>query len=61
MAVPDWEITKSRLFKELLGAQQPNGGWIARNNEAEHGPVYATSLSVLALTVEYGYLPIYQR
>jgi len=58
----DWERTKSHLFQELLSNQQPLGGWQARNpNERGHGAIYATSLGVLALTVEYGYLPIYQR
>ena len=58
----DWERTKAQLFQELLSNQQPLGGWQARNaNERGYGQVYATSLGVLALTVEYGYLPIYQR
>ena len=58
----DWERTKSLLFHELLSNQQPIGSWQAKNgNERGQGQVYATSLGVLALTVEYGYLPIYQR
>lgn len=60
--VADWDQTKSQLFGELLKNQKPTGGWIAQEgNEAGQGPTYATSLAVLALTVEYGYLPIYQR
>ena len=59
---PDWERTKSLLFQELLSNQQPQGSWQSRTgNERGQGQIYATSLSVLALTVEYGYLPIYQR
>jgi hypothetical protein len=59
---PDWERTKAQLFQELLSNQQPLGTWKARNpNEASQGEIYATSMAVLALTVEYGYLPIYQR
>ena len=58
----DWDRTKLLLFPELLSNQGPQGGWIARNgSEQPHGTVYSTSLAVLALTVEYGYLPIYQR
>jgi hypothetical protein len=59
---PEWERTKSHLFRDLLANQQPLGSWQARNNnESGQGPIYATSMTVLALTVEYGYLPIYQR
>jgi hypothetical protein len=59
---PEWERTKAILFQDLIANQQPIGNWEARNsNERGQGRVYATSLSVLALTVEYGYLPIYQR
>ena len=58
----DWDQTKALLFRELLENQQQNGSWDARNgNEKPQGLIYSTSLSVLALTVEYGYLPIYQR
>lgn len=59
---PDWEVTKERLFSQLLPLQSPLGQWESRNqNEKRFGPIYTTSLAVLALTVEYGYLPIYQR
>lgn len=59
---PEWERTKAQLFRELLSNQQPLGSWRARNNnESTQGQIYATSMAVLALTVEYGYLPIYQR
>lgn len=58
----DWDRMKTHLFREILSNQEPQGSWLARNgNERGHGAVYATSMSVLALTVEYGYLPIYQR
>lgn len=59
---PDWEVTKDRLFSQLLTNQSALGHWDSRNqNEKRFGPIYTTSLAVLALTVEYGYLPIYQR
>jgi len=39
-----------------------NGSWLAAHeSERSLGPAYSTSLAVLALSVEYGYLPIYQR
>jgi hypothetical protein len=58
----DWELTKATLFKGLLSSQDPTGSWQASDgSERSQGLVYSTSLAVLALTVEYGYLPIYQR
>lgn len=53
-----WNVHRSNLHKILFANQQTNGSWLA--NEG-YGPVYGTSLAVLALTVEYRYLPIYQR
>ena len=56
------ERTRNQLRELLLTAQQADGSWMPRHG-SEHGAgkVYATSLAVLALTVEYHYLPIYQR
>lgn len=57
-----WEQIRPPLFRDLLERQQPDGGWATGNAaEAPLGRVYSTSLAVLALTVEYGYLPIYQK
>lgn len=53
-----WNLYRPQLHKVLLDNQQANGSWM---NHEGYGPVYATSMSVLALTVEYRYLPIYQR
>ena len=48
--------------KLLLDEQQPSGMWRAENgSERGHGQVYATTLSLLSLSVKYHYLPIYQR
>lgn len=56
------ERTRTQLRELLLAAQQPDGSWMPKHG-SEHGAgkVYATSLAILALTVEYHYLPIYQR
>jgi hypothetical protein len=57
-----WDSTRKHLSSLLLNAQTGNGSWtIQRGGEASYGPVYATSLSVLALAVDYQYLPIYQK
>jgi prenyltransferase beta subunit len=53
-----WNIYRPRLYKELLDNQQRNGGWI---NNDRVGASYNTAMAILALTVEYRYLPIYQR
>ena len=57
-----WEATRNHISSVLLSRQYPDGSWNAdEGSESSFGPVYATSLSVLALAVEYQYLPIYQR
>ncbi len=57
-----WEQGKSHLIPLLLNLQAEDGSWSGRQGqERNFGTVYATSLSVLALSVEYQYLPIYQR
>jgi hypothetical protein len=52
-----WNAYKPKLHELLLGKQNSNGSWLGEG----YGPVYSTSMCVLALTVEYRYLPIYQR
>jgi hypothetical protein len=52
-----WNYYGPKVKAVLLANQQGNGSWDGDG----YGPVYATSMSVLALTVEYRFLPIYQR
>lgn len=53
---------RKELSDVLLGRQAAGGSWHADNgSEQAAGKVYATAMAVLALTVEYRYLPIYQR
>ena len=57
-----WTESKKHVNSILLSNQQPDGSWSANTgNEKSYGPVYPTSMAVLALSVEYRYLPIYQR
>lgn len=51
-----WNDFRPKMHKELFAHQLPDGRW-----EAGHGPSYSTAMGVLALTVEYRFLPIYQR
>ncbi len=58
----EWQELKPLIFETLLAQQQREGNWRAENgNEKSFGTIYPTAMAVLALTVEYGYLPIYQR
>jgi hypothetical protein len=53
-----WSSYRPRLHKVLLDRQEANGAWLLNDGP---GPSYATAMCVLALTVEYRFLPIYQR
>lgn len=51
-----------RLVGILLEHQDKDGSWLSGDgNDRSGGRVYCTSMAVLALAVEYRYLPIYQR
>jgi hypothetical protein len=52
----DWQQWYPAARDALLAAQQPDGRW-----DSETGPVYGTAMSVLALSVPYRYLPVYQH
>ena len=55
-------IARQKTEQMLLDLQQPNGAWLPRNgNERSAGPIYATALSLLSLSVHHHYLPIYQK
>lgn len=57
-----WEQTRNQLTELLLSKQSPDGSWLSEHgSEKSAGRVYCTSMAVLALAVEYQYLPIYQR
>jgi prenyltransferase/squalene oxidase-like repeat protein len=53
-----WNIFRPQLHKVLLGQQSANGSWNAGDGL---GANYGTAMGILALTVEYRFLPIYQR
>jgi hypothetical protein len=57
-----WEAYRPRLREILLQNQADNGSWTGRwGEDLQLGPSYGTAIAILALTVEYRYLPIYQR
>ncbi len=50
------------LVKILLEHQEKDGSWLSGDgNDRTAGRYYCTAMGVLALAVEYRYLPIYQR
>jgi hypothetical protein len=53
-----WSYFRPQLHKVLLDNQRSNGSWVGNDG---YGANYGTAMAVLALTVEYRYLPIYQR
>jgi hypothetical protein len=56
-----WTAYREKLHDALLTNQRDNGSWAGGDSDGGYGPAYGTSMAVLALTVEYRYLPIYQR
>ena len=53
---------RTKLLDLMLKNQQKDGSWIGKDLEADRaGGRYSTAMAVLALTVEYRLLPIYQR
>ena len=55
-----WAFFRPLLHDMLFKNQKDNGSW-ASGGDGSYGPNYSTAMCVLALTVEYRYLPIYQR
>jgi prenyltransferase beta subunit len=53
-----WNVYRPQMHKILFDSQQQNGGWTSQDGV---GPAYNTAMAILALTVEYRLLPIYQR
>jgi len=51
-----WEEFAPAMYEYLFRKQKANGSWKTR-----YGDVYPTAMYVLALTVSYRQLPIYQR
>jgi hypothetical protein len=59
-----WKSYRPELHRLLLQAipQRSDGSWSGRAiDDFRLGPAYCTAMAILALTVEYRLLPIYQR
>ena len=58
----DWDEYYANIRKMFLGFQAADGSvWGARVPQEGVGPVYQTSIMVIALSVPANYLPIFQR
>lgn len=55
-----WERTQPHIENLLISTQMLDGSWLGQA-ERRYGQVYCTSMAVLALAIDYRYLPIYQR
>jgi len=57
-----WERWAARMYEIMLRAQEKSGKWPhASENVGEGGDYYTTAMAVLAMSVTYRQLPIYQR
>ncbi|HWG42982.1 MAG TPA: prenyltransferase/squalene oxidase repeat-containing protein [Gemmataceae bacterium] len=57
-----WTLFRPKLHEVLLSMQNGVGFWDGQSSDAKQGGrAYCTSMAILALTVEYRFLPIYQR
>jgi len=57
-----WDRWASQMYEVMLNAQQRDGNWRSSGeNVGEGGDYYSTAMAVLAMSVSYRQLPIYQR
>ena len=57
-----WNSYREQMHKVLFPNKSDTGGWFGADSISRtYGANYTTAMAVLALTVEYRYLPIYQR
>ena len=57
-----WTLYRPQLHEVLLRMRIGGGFWDGRSGDAQQGGrAYCTAMALLALTVEYRFLPIYQR
>ncbi len=57
-----WDKFAPKIYGTLLKLQKEDGSWPnVSQQENQPGPCYATAMAVLALSVTYHQLPIYQR
>ena len=55
-----WKTWYERMLRRFLPMQKPDGTFTGSDGKSA-GPVYSTSIAIIALSVPMNYLPIYQR
>lgn len=56
-----WSTYRAHLHRLLQQHQSSSGSWQGTSSDSAYGVNYCTAMAVLATTVEYRFLPIYQR
>ncbi len=56
-----WTQFAPWMYETWLPKQRPDGSWCNTSNGNENTPIYGTAMVILAFTVPYRQLPIYQR
>jgi squalene cyclase len=56
----DWKDWYAKMVETFVPAQKSDGSWSGQDRGSP-GPVYDTSIAVIALSVPMNYLPIFQR
>jgi len=57
-----WQRWEAWMYEAITKSQRPDGSWPAgQRGETSAGPCFSTAMSVLALSVTYRQLPIYQQ
>ena len=59
--VDAWKEWNSKVVSEIKAQRRPDGGLVAGANGMDGGEFAGTSLSLLALAVNFRFLPIYER
>jgi hypothetical protein len=55
---PDaWDPFRDQIVKRLLRKQRDDGSW----GSESVGQIYPTSINLIILQLDFGYLPIFQR
>lgn len=59
--VDAWKDFNGQLIRELKAQARPDGGLVPAGGAGDGGEIAGTSLSLLALAVNFRFLPIYER
>ena len=55
--IKEWRIWNKKLIEDLQKRQNIDGSW----NDKKHGKIFSTASAILAMALNYRFLPIYER